>query len=99
MLAQVHFDMYLWDTKLESINNNESVSYFALFRFFNLSRIQDNAILSFLNTSNDLMKLMLVISILKLCIKVPELTHQVVHQSMGYISLYYGSINVFDAFA
>ena len=26
---------------------------FALFRFFNLSRIQGNAILTFLNTSND----------------------------------------------
>ena len=27
---------------------------FALFRFFNLSRIQDDAVLTFLNTRNDL---------------------------------------------
>ena len=54
MLAQVRFDVYLWDAKLENVNNNESVSILALFRFFNLSRIQDNAILTFLNTSNDL---------------------------------------------
>ena len=45
MLAQVHFDGYLWDTKLESINNNESAS-FALFRFFFLTRIQGNTIFS-----------------------------------------------------
>ena len=67
MLAQVHFNGYLWDTKLESINNNDSAS-FALFRFFNLSRIQDNAILIFLNTSNDLQMWDLIVSVPDHCL-------------------------------